>query len=326
LNLTLLKKCLSEARLLFAGLGLLLFAFSWVRVFIVSRLQTSQFATIIETVWDQVKDLWPVPLDQLLSYTGRIAVGYNEPIIVFGVSIFAIARGSDVVSGELNRGTLEMLLAQPVSRLQVLYTQAAVTIACLALLCALTWAGTTAGIYTTHVKEDLPPPSLGIPGLGFRIPLSLGKPEKVFVPMSERTRPAYFVPGAVNLFCLGIALAGFSSLVSACDRYRWRTIGIVVAAYVVSLILKILGQAIDEVTWLQYLSLFTAYEPQKFISMAVHRPELVWAWGLDNSDGSKRPVFEFGALTFNAILVAFGLVSYLAAGVIFHKRDLPAPL
>jgi len=208
----------------------------------------------------------------------------------------------------------------------VLYTQAAVTIACLALLCALTWAGTTAGIYTTHVKEDLPPPSIGIPGLGIRIPLSLSKREKVFVPMSERTRPAYFVPGAVNLFCLGVALAGFSSLVSACDRYRWRTIGIVVAAYVVSLILKILGQAIDEVAWLQYFSLFTAYEPQKFISMAVHRPELVWAWGLDNAEGSSRPLFELGALTYNAILFIFGLVSYLAAGVIFHKRDLPAPL
>jgi ABC-2 type transport system permease protein len=144
--------------------------------------------------------------------------------------------------------------------------------------------------------------------------------------MSERTRPGYFVAGAVNLFCLGVALAGFSSLVSACDRYRWRTIGIVVGAYVISLILKILGQAIDEVAWLQYVSLFTAYEPQKFISMAVHRPELVWSWGLVDSADASRPLFEFGALTFNAILFGFGVLSYVAAGVVFHKRDLPAPL
>jgi ABC-2 type transport system permease protein len=113
-----------EARLLLAALAALMFAFCWVRVFIVSRLQTSQFAAIVEQVWDQFKSFSPVPLDQLLSYTGRIAIGYNEPVVVFGISIFAIARGSDAVSGELNRGTLEMLLAQPVSRLQVLYTQA----------------------------------------------------------------------------------------------------------------------------------------------------------------------------------------------------------
>src|SRR6476660_1896787 len=141
MNVVLLKKCIAEARLLFGGLGLLLFVFCWLRVFIVSRLQTRQFATIIEQLWDQFKDLWPVSLEQLLSYTGRIAVGYNEPIVVFGISIFAIARGSDVVSGELGRGTLEMLLAQPVSRLQVLYTQAAVTVGGIGLLCLLTLAG-----------------------------------------------------------------------------------------------------------------------------------------------------------------------------------------
>jgi ABC-2 type transport system permease protein len=323
LNATLLKKCLIEARLLFAAIGALLFVFSWLRLFIVSRLQTSQFAAIIEQVWDQFKDFWPVPLDQLLSYTGRIAVGYNEPIIVFGVSIFAIARGSDVVSGELGRGTLEMLLAQPVSRLQVLYTQAVVTIGCLLLLCALTLAGTTVGIYTTYVKEDLPPPTLSFPGLNLRIPLSLRKPEKIDVPMSERTRPVYFVPGAMNLFCLGVALAGFSALASSLDRYRWRTIGIVVAAYVIALILKILGQAITEVAWLQRLTPFTAYEPQKFISIAVHEPAHAWSLALYNSQGQ---FIEPGPLGYDLILVAVGLICYLAAGFVFQRRDLPAPL
>src|SRR5207237_10006524 len=172
------------------------------------------FAAIVEQLWDQFKDFWPVSLEQLLSYTGRIAVGYNELIIVFGVSIFAIARGSDVVSGELGRGTLEMLLAQPVSRLQVLYTQAVVTFGCLLILCSLTVAGTAAGIHTTQVKEDLPPPSLTIPGLGLRIPLSLRKPEKVWIPMSEKTKASHFVPGAVYVLCLGVALAGCSIFLS----------------------------------------------------------------------------------------------------------------
>jgi ABC-2 type transport system permease protein len=322
-NRALLQKCRLEARLLFAATWVLLFAFCWVRVFIVSRLQMSQFAAIIEQLWDQFKDFTPVPLDQLLSYTGRIAFGYNEPIVVFGVSIFAIARGSDAVSGELGRGTLEMLLAQPISRLQVLATQAAVTVGALAALAGATWAGTTAGIYTTYVKEDLPTPSLHIPGLGFSIPLALGKPEKVRIPMREKTEPAYFLAGALNLFCLGVALAGFSTLISSLDRYRWRTIGIVVAAYVIMLLLKILGQAIPEIAWLQKLSLFTAYEPQKFISIAVHEAPQLWSLVRFNAQGR---FVEPGPAGYNLILLGVGMVSYVCAALAFARRDLPAPL
>jgi ABC-2 type transport system permease protein len=322
-NRALFKKCLVEARLLFAATAALLFAFCWVRVFIVSRLQTTQFAAIVEQVWENFKDFSPVPLSQLLSYSGRIAITYDEPIVVFGISIFAIARGSDAVSGELGRGSMELLLAQPVSRLQVLYTQALVTVGSLLLLCVITLAGTTVGIRTTTVTEDAPPPKLRVPMLGIEVPLSFAKPEKIKVPMRERVRPADFLPGAVNLFCLGCALAGFSTLVSAFDRYRWRTIGIVVSLYVVHLVLKILGLAIDDVGWMQWLSLFTAYEPQKFIHIAVNDPAHTWALVLRNS---QHQIVELGPLGYNLILLGVAAASYLAAGVVFHRRDLPAPL
>jgi ABC-2 type transport system permease protein len=141
--------------------------------------------------------------------------------------------------------------------------------------------------------------------------------------MREKTRPSYFVPGACNLFCLGMALAGFSAAVSACDRYRWRTIGVVVSAYVVGLVLKLLGQAIHEVAWLQRLSLFTAYEPQKFVSIAVHDPRHAWAWAMFDVHGR---FLEPGPLGYNAILLAIGGVCYVIAAFIFSRRDLPAPL
>jgi ABC-2 type transport system permease protein len=323
LNRSVLKKCLLEARLHFGAIALLVFAFCWVRVFIVSRLQTSQFAAIVEQVWDQFKSFSPVPLDQLLSYTGRIAIGYNEPVVVFGVSIFAIARGSDAVSGELNRGTLEMLLAQPVSRLHVLYTQALVTVSGLFVLAVLTWAGTAAGIYTAVVKEDAPRPAVRIPVLGFAVPLPLPSPGKIRVPMRQRTEPEFFVTAALNLFCLGVAWAGLSTLASACDRYRWRTIGIVVTVYILMIIAKLLGQAFPELAGLRWLSLFTPYEPQKFVSIAAHDPANVWALALYDSQGGY---LELGPLGYSLTLAAVGVISYLAAGAIFHQRDLPAPL
>lgn len=323
MNRAVLKKCLLEVRLLFVACATVLFAFCWLRVYIVSRLETSSFAAIIEKLWDQWQDFSRVPLSQLLSYTGRIAIGYDEPIVVFGIAAFVVARGSDAVSGELGRGTMELLLAQPVSRLQVLYSQALVTVTCVALLALVTWTGTYAGIQTTRVKEEVPPQTLKIPGLGVEIPLSFGPREKIMVPMRERVQAAHIIPGAVNLFSLGICLAGISTLVSACDRYRWRTIGIVSAFFVLQMIFKIVAVAIDGMDWLVNFTILAAYEPQRFISIAVNEPAQTWALQLVDSHGK---VLDLGPLGYNLILLGIGLVSYLAAGIIFHRRDLPAPL
>ena len=68
--------------------------------------------------------------------------------------------------------------------------------------------------------------------------------EKIEMPMRDKVDPRVFLPGVVNLFCLGCAVAGVSTLVSACDRYRWRTIGIVAGLYIVSMILKIVGPGV----------------------------------------------------------------------------------
>lgn len=322
MNAAVLKKCLLEVRLLFAACALLVFAFCFVRVFIVASLELVDFSAIVERLWDKWGKFSAVPLSHLLSYPGRIALAYDEPIVVFTISIFAIARGSDAVSGELNRGTLEMLLAQPVSRLQVLSTQALVTVGSLLLLSLATWAGTWCGIQTAVVKESAPPPTIKLPFLP-RIPLPVESPEKIRTPMREKADASRFFPGPLNLFCLGCAIAGVSTLVSACDRYRWRTIGIVAGLYIISLILKIVGLAFEQFSWLKLLSLFTAYEPQKWISIAFHDPANNWSLLLYDTQGVYQ---GFGPLGCNLVLLAIGAIGYFAAAIVFQRRDLPAPL
>jgi ABC-2 type transport system permease protein len=204
----------------------------------------------------------------------------------------------------------------------VLYSQALVTIGCLALLALATWGGTWLGIQCTTVEESLPPPQLKVPFLP-KISLPLQATEKIEVPMRERVDPQVFFPGVVNLFCLGCAVAGISTLVSAFDRYRWRTIGIVAGLYILSMIFKIVGLAFERFSWLRSLSLFTAYEPQKFIAVAVRTPEANW----NLTRYSESGVFlEPGPLGYNLILLAIALVGYVMAGIVFHRRDLPAPL
>jgi ABC-2 type transport system permease protein len=322
LNAALLKKCLLEVRLLFAACLALVFAFCFVRVFIVASIELVDFAAIVERLWDKWEKFAPVPLSHLLSYHGRIGLAWDEPIVVFGISLFAIARGSDAVSGELNRGTLEMLLAQPVSRLQVLYSQAVVTVSCLALLALSTWAGTWCGIQCTTVKESAPPPKLKLPFLP-AISLPIPSDEKIETPMRDKVDPTVFFPGVVNLFCLGAAVAGVSTLASSLDRYRWRTIGIVTGLYVVSLIFKIMGLAFSQFSWLKDVSLFTAYEPQKFIALAVRTPDAAWSLARYTDSGT---FMELGPMGCNLVLLTVATAGYLAAGIVFHRRDLPAPL
>ena len=72
-------------------------------------------------------------------------------------------------------------------------------------------------------------------------------------------------------------LAGFTSLVSSWDRYRWRTTGIVAGIYVLQLIIKIVGLATDRLAWMLKTTFFTAYEPERFVSIAYHSPVQAWS-------------------------------------------------
>lgn len=326
MNRALINKCLRESWALLAACGAAIFAFCWVRVWLVSRLDTSRFKAIIDLLPGDWKRFSPVDMDWLVTYDGRVALAYDEPIVVFGVSIWAIARGSDVISGELNRGTMEMLLAQPLSRMQILWTQATVTVLGTALLACSAWFGTLVGLHVHSAKEEIQPGvtlPFELPLIGREIKAPWSKPETRYTPMSEKVDATNYWPAAANLFSMGFFFCGVSSLVSACDRYRWRTIGIVVGFYVVQTILKLVGLAADEWAWMLKLSVFTAYEPEAFVQVAVRTPEQ--AWSLFRSDAAGQ-IVELGPMGYNLIFLTLGYLAYVGAAIVFRRRDLPAPL
>jgi ABC-2 type transport system permease protein len=324
MNRALIKKSLHETRLLFAACAVWLFAFCWIRVWIVSSMEETRFANILELLGDNlVKTLSPVSLSQLTSFTGRIALAWDDGLVVFVMLAFAIARGSDVVSGELNRGTLEMLLAQPVSRLQVLTSQALVTVTCIALLSVATWAGTWMGIQTTQARIEKTAMLIKIP-FGPALPNPFAAKEIEKVPMRSQVEPQSFAPAAVNLFCFGLCFAGGASLLSACDRFRWRTIGIALALFVLQAIAKVVGVLKQDTLFagLKYISALTAYEPSRLVEIAVHQPEHTWALTMPTANSG----WTIGPVGYDLVLAALGIVCYIAAAVVFAKRDLPAPL
>jgi len=320
-NWTLLKKCLQESKWLLLGCSFVMVAFCWIRVWIVSRVDTERFKAILDLLPSDFERFSTVSFDWLITYAGRISLTYDEPMVVFCVTVWAIARGSDVVSGELSRGTMEMLLAQPISRMQVLWTQTGVTLAGVGVLALASWVGIVLGVATNTVEETVQP-KIWLPVIG-PVPNYLAPAEKVTRPMWEKVDTTVFAPAAMSLFCLGFMLAGLSAMMSSWDRYRWRTIGLVVGFYVLSVIFKLVGMGSDPFHWLMYLSVFSAYEPEAFVRTAVVSPEQTWSLVLYNNEGNFA---SLGAMGYNLLLLAVGSVGYCSAAYFFQKRDLQAPL
>jgi ABC-2 type transport system permease protein len=285
MNLALWKKSFSESRWLLVCSMALMFAVHWLRVWLASFFSTSALEGMFSYMPALVEEMMPVSLAQVATVPGRIAAEYDDPVVLLLMTVWSISRGSDAVSGELNRGTMEMLLGQPVTRLGVLMSQACVTLAGAALLGLAAWMGTCTGLATVTLEQSI--------------------------------SPRVFVPAALNLFALGVFLAGLTTMVSAATNYRSHTIGIVGGFYAVSMIIKIVGRLAPGWKWLTYTSFFTPFEPQ----LLVAGTGTAWSFWKPNAES-----FELGALGYDGILIGLGLSCYLVAALVFCRRDLPAPL
>jgi ABC-2 type transport system permease protein len=286
MNAALWKKSINESRWLLLGCLAMMFAAHWLRVWISSFLPSNDLASMLSFLPDFIEPMLPVPFSQIATSAGKIAVAYDDPIVLLLVTVWAISRGSDAVSGELNRGTMEMVLAQPVTRVGVLWTQGAVTLGGAAVLGLTAWLGTSAGLAMVTLEE----------------------------PVLARV----FLPAALNLFAMTVFLAGLTTMVSAGTNYRSHTIGVVGAFYAVSMIAKIVSRAAPGWGWLSYATFFTPFEPQRLVSSTT-KAWTLWTPGPGDS-------FELGGLGYDSILIGLGLLCYGAATVIFYRRDLPAPL
>ncbi len=274
MNATLLKKSLIEARWLLLGSVALVFAFEWLYIWLVSQIPMKQFAVIVGALPKPVLSLSPIPVAQWLTIEGRIAMSFNEPIILLVLAAWSIGRGSDAVSGELSRGTLEMVLAQPVSRTAVLAANAVVTILGCVAIAAAAWLGLAVGMALIALDTDV--------------------------------TVAVFLPAVGNTMAFGFFLAGATTAVSAADRYRWRTIGIVCGVFLVQKIIEIVSLMVERFAWLKPYTFFSLFKAPMFVTEPDKVSTLFWQ--------------------FNGILIGLGLAGYVLAAVIFSRRDLPAPL
>jgi ABC-2 type transport system permease protein len=234
-NRAIWTRAFTECWVLLAALCILLFAFAWVYVWLISKIELPVLAKFLMAGLKDLERLSGVPFNEVATPEGRIALAFVDPLVHLGVTVWAIARGSDAVAGELERGTMEMLLAQPVSRLFVYVSKAVVAVVGLALICVAFWCGMAVGIMVI-VKE------------------------------TDQVWPTLYIPPTTNVFSLGLAMAGIAAFVSSFDRYRWRTIGIMGAFYAVAVVFKVIARMKPAWEPLGRLSVFWPFEPQRMVT------------------------------------------------------------
>ena len=274
MNQMLWRAAFREARALWVACAALLFLFQWIYVWVTSKIELPAIADFLLALPEEFQNLAGIPVDQVATTAGRIAMGYVDPAVLVATGVWGIARGSDAVSGPIQRGTMEMVLAQPVRRLTVLSIHVSVTVLGALALGVCCFLGTAAGLAT--------------------------------VPLDESISAWRFVAPSVNVAALSFFVGAVATMASSWGQYRHRTVGLVGGFFVLSLVLEALGKMVVELEWLRRFTFLAAFEPQRMVM------DTASAWQL--------------SLRYDGVLVGLGLAALVVAGIVFSRRDLPAPL
>ncbi len=223
-----------------SGMAALLLAYHLLFVWMVSLVDLGYLGTFLKFgLRLPLQDLFPIPLEQVATPRGMVSMAWIDAVPVLLLSVWAVARGSDAVSGPLDRGELEWLLTAGVSRRGFLGVQVAVACIWSVLVVGAGWVGTALGLW--------------------------------WIDLGEPIRPGDFLPAVANTWGVTFFLYAFTVLVSTTGRYRRYTIGVVGAVYAVQLILKVVAR-MGPWKWLAGLTFFGAFEP----AWLVHQEHPWW--------------------------------------------------
>ncbi|MDQ6882670.1 MAG: ABC transporter permease [Candidatus Dormibacteraeota bacterium] len=169
----------------------------------------------------------------LTSFGGFVGTGYLSFVWVLIIAAFTIAFTSGALARELEQGTLELILAYPLGRIQFLLSK----VLALLLACGVIVAGTVAGIWLGALSQDL------------RI-----------------SSASFLAVGAVAMaFALAIAGYGFlfSALASERSKAAVAAAGLTLAFYAVNFA----AQSTEALRGLARFSLFNYYAPQNALNL-----------------------------------------------------------
>jgi ABC-2 type transport system permease protein len=243
---------------------------------------------------------------QLDNAMDMLSIGYVHPLMQTVFCIWAVGRAAGAIAGEIDRGTMELLLAQPLARYRLILAHLCVDLVTIPALCLCLWAGNWLGYWLVG------PIHVEVPELK-DLPIKLPPPDQSRL----HTDPMAFAPALVAVAALIFAVSGLTMWLSSRGRFRWRVLGVAVFFFLLQFLLNLIGQMWPEAFgWARPLTVFYYYQPQQII--------LGQGWTVDLGvwNGGQPLVAVPGA----AVLFGIGIVGYALALRTFIRRDVPAPL
>ena len=211
-----------------------------------------------------------------------MSVSYVHPLVLSILCIWALGRAANAIAGEIDRGTMELLLAQPIRRSQLIVAHLIVDAIIAPSLCLAMWLGTYCGTWWMGLQTATNP--------------------------MQRVDPFRFLPALLCVVMLLFAVSGLTIAISSMGRSRARVWGWAITLLLVMFLINVFGQIWPEtLEWVRPFTIHYHYQPQALIQAT--------NWG-DEPD----------AWFHLAILASIGLGGYGFAGIVFCRRDLPAPL
>jgi ABC-2 type transport system permease protein len=244
MNRVLIKRSILDSWALLAACAVLLAGFVCVRVWFASRIEVDALLKLFSGGLKVFESLLPVSIEDLASPLGRAAFGFEELPTILLMGLWTVARGSECLAGRLGAGTMEMLLAQPVSRLTVVTSHTAVTLAGVVVLALAGWLGTGVGLEISAFEK---PPAWSA-----------------------------VAPAVLNFTGLGVFQIGAATFVGALARTRAQAVAIVIGVYVVELALMIVSRISESSEWLGNFTYMTTYEPTFLTIGMVRDPAAHW--------------------------------------------------
>jgi len=160
----------------------------------------------------------------LFTLPGAITLGTQHPLAIAMLSVFAVGATATAIAGERQRGTLEVLLARPISRVTMYLTVLLALLIVVAIVLVALLAGFVAGAAVQNVLGELALEQLPLVWL--------------------------------NGFLLWGAFTTFGLAASATFDRAGPAIGLTLAFVLVSYFFEILGSLWTAVDWTQEYSLF----------------------------------------------------------------------
>lgn len=307
MSMTLVVKILRDLRLPFVVVALLLTAFQCLWAKITQRITEEIIPSVTERMpFEFIIDILfrgPGKIIQTLiggesidlrQSLDVLTIGYVHPLTQTIFCVWAIGRASSAIAGEIDRGTMELLLAQPIARYRVILSHLCVDLLTIPLLCLSLWGGNWLGI-----------------GLFGRIEPGASPAARQIHLDPTRLSPALWNAGA-----LIFAVSGYTIWLSARGRNRGRVMGTAVLITLLQFLVNVVGQLWDAAAVLRPFSVFYYYQAQQIILQQRWTVDLAGVWHL------SRPL-EVNVLW---VLFGVGIAGYGMALAAFCRRDLPAPL